>query len=112
MKSEKPIKSVVDSISHPDWAIKGWKIAFLFSERQLAEIKKISCISDWYADPVVIDTYIERLSICFNSIEKFHSTFGILPQVGDRLFNEETGMIVKDRAIDGGLMTITFTVSV
>ncbi|AUD07048.1 hypothetical protein [Spirosoma pollinicola] len=110
--SSEPTYSVLETIHFSAWVIKEWKIAFVFSERQLAEIKKLSRLSNWYEDPVEADTYIERLSICFHSVEEVYSTLGILPQVGDRLFNGETGMIVQDRSFDGNLKTITFTLSV
>ena len=106
------MKSIVDSLDHPDWRIEGWQIKFLLSERLLSEIKKISRVSNWYEDPVIADTWIERLWICFNSIQNFYTVFKVLPQVGDRLFNEESGLIVQERSIDGNVMVITFTLGV
>ncbi|WP_461102459.1 hypothetical protein, partial [Spirosoma koreense] len=103
----KPTQSVVDSIHYDHWTIKDFKIVFLLSERILAEIKKLSRVSNWYEDVIAADTYIDRLNTCFTSIHKYYNAFGVLPQVGDRLYNEETGMIIQDRSIDGGLMTIT-----
>lgn len=112
MKVIADMRSVVDTIEHQDWSIKGWKIKFVFSERQLHEVKKLSRVSNWYEDPVVAETWTVRLGICFSSIQNFYDTFGVLPQVGDRLFDEDLGMIIQDRSIDGYLRTITFTLSV
>jgi hypothetical protein len=103
---------LIDSIHTSDWVINGWSIVFLLSERQLNEIKKRSKIDNWYEDPVIKDTYIERLCICFNSIKKVYTTLGVLAQVGDRLFDEASGMIIQERSFDGNLMTITYTLSV
>lgn len=112
MKAFADMKSIVDTIEHQDWSIRGWKVNFLFSERQLYEVKKLSRVSNWYEDPIVADTWTVRLNTCFSSIQNFYNTFGVLPQVGDRLFDENSGMIIQDRAIDGHLMTITFTLSI
>jgi len=112
------MKSIVETIKHQDWAIKGqnwvikgWEIQFLFSEKQLQEVRKLARVDNWYEDPIVADTCMVRLATCFNSIQKFYNTFGILPQVGDRLFDEDSGMIIQDRSIDGDVMAITFTLS-
>lgn len=107
----KPTQSVIERIYYVEWLIQDWKIGFLLSDRLLAEISKLSRVDNWYEDPIIVDTYIDRINICFNSIQQYYTTFGILPQVGDRLYDEETGMIIQDRSIDGGLMTITFTLS-
>ena len=109
--TNKPAQSVVESLHYSKWTINDFKIVFLLSERILSEIKKLSGQPNWYEDMAAADTYIDRLNLCFTSVEKYHTAFGILPQVGDRLYNEDTGMIIKERAIDGDLMTITFTLS-
>ena len=103
--------TIVDPIEHPDWIIEGWRIKFILSEKQLGQVRQQSKLSNWYEDPTVRDTWIERISICLYSIEKFYKTFGVLPQVGDRLFDEATGTVIQERSIDGYLMTITFTLS-
>ncbi|SFF29615.1 hypothetical protein [Spirosoma endophyticum] len=54
---------------------------------------------------------MDRLTICFTSLQTYYHSFGMLPQVGDRLFKEDTGMLIRDRSIDGGLRTLTFTLS-
>jgi len=105
-------KSIIESISEPDWSIKGWKIHFLFSERQLHQAKKLSVIDKWYEDPIVIATCHDRLRTCFNSIREFHNTFGSLPQIGDRLFDEDSGLLVQERSIDGDLMIISYMLSI
>lgn len=102
----------MESITQQNWLIKGWAIHFLFSEKQLHQVKKLSRIDNWYEDPIVKDTCMDRLCTCYNSINKFYNTFGVLPQVGDRLFDEDSGMIVQERSIDGDLMVISFTLSV
>ncbi|MFD2938282.1 hypothetical protein [Spirosoma flavum] len=103
--------TIFESISQRDWVIKGWVIHFLFSEKKLQQVKKLSKLDKWYEDPLVIHSCIDRLQSCFNSIQKFHTAFGVLPQVGDRLYDEDSGMIVQDRSIDGDLMVISFTLS-
>ena len=108
----KPIQPVIDSLHDAEWTVNDFKILFLLSERILTEIRKLSQAANWYEDPVVSATYIDRVNTCFISIRQYYKAFGVLPQVGDRLYNEDTGMIVQERAIDGGLMTITFTLSV
>ena len=107
----KPQPTIVDPIEHPEWIIQGWKIKFILSEKQLGQVRQQSKLPDWYEDPVVRDTWIERISICLHSIVEFQKTFGVLPQVGDRLFDEATGTLIQERSIDGYLKTITFTLS-
>jgi hypothetical protein len=105
---EQSIQSVVDVFVNDEWCIDDWKIQFLLSERHLYEIRKISSVSNWYEDQVIAATCMSKLTICFESIYKFHKTFRMLPVIGDRLFDEDTGMKIQDRSIDGSLMTITF----
>lgn len=107
----KPPQSVIESVHYSEWVIKDWKVIFLFSDRLLGEIRKLSKVNNWYEDPIIVNIYLDRVNICFNSIQKYYTTFGMLPHVGDRLYNGDTGMIVQDRSIDGGLMTLTFTLS-
>ncbi|MCK8494560.1 MULTISPECIES: hypothetical protein [Spirosoma] len=105
------MRAIVDTFEHDEWVIQEWKVRFLLSEKQLHFIKKHSTVFNWYEDQLIADTWEEKLKICFNSIHKFYRTFGVLPQVGDRLFDEDTGLLILDRSIDGGLMTVTFTLS-
>lgn len=107
-----PVFSIVDVIEHQDWYINQWKINFLLTERLLSEFKKLSHESHWYEDPILVDTCLDRLRLCINSIRQYHQTFGALPQVGDRLFDQDTGLLVQGRSIDGNLMTITFILTV
>jgi hypothetical protein len=104
--------SIMETISQPDWSVREWQIHFLLSEKYLHQVKKLSKMACWYDDPVIIDTSYDRMRACFQSIQDFHDTFGILPQVGDRLYDEDTGLLVQDRSIDGGLRVITFTLSI
>ncbi|WP_020606015.1 hypothetical protein [Spirosoma spitsbergense] len=104
--------SIMETIAQPDWSIEKWQIHFLLSEKYLHQVKKLSKITRWYDDPVIVDTCHDRLRTCFQSIRDFHDTFGILPQVGDRLYDEDSGLLVQDRSIDGGLRVITFTLSI
>ncbi|MBD2756993.1 hypothetical protein [Spirosoma validum] len=106
-----PVQPVISSLHYEQWRIETFRIKFLLSERILTEIRKLSRQPNWYEDPIVAATYIDRVNDCFISIKKFHALFGVLPQIGDRLYNEDTGMIIQDRSIDGNLMTITFTLS-
>jgi hypothetical protein len=106
------MKAIVDSIEHPHWVIQGWQIKFLLSDKLLHQAKLLSRVDNWYEDPVIADTWQQKVSVCFNSIFQFYDAFGQFPQVGDRLFNEESGMIVQDRSIDGNLKQMTFTLSI
>ncbi|UFH52589.1 hypothetical protein [Spirosoma sp. KNUC1025] len=106
-----PSLSILEPIHDPGWTINQWKIAFQFSERLLARIKKRSRLPDWYEDPVVAAVYVNRLSHCFASMQIYHATFGNLPQVGDRLIDEQEGLFIQERFIDGLQMTITLTLS-
>ena len=98
-------------MEHPEWTIQGWTIKFLLSEKLLHQIEKISRADNWYEDPIVVDTWMEKMHICFNSIQQFYSAFGVIPQGVDRLFDEDTGMIIQGRSIDEKLKTITFTLT-
>jgi len=106
-----PPQSIVESLHYDEWTLNGFKVVFLLSERILAEIKKVSQVINWYEDPIVASFYIDLVNICFISIRQFYNAFGILPQVGDRLYNEDTGLLVINRSIDGSLMTVTFVLS-
>ncbi|UFH54182.1 hypothetical protein [Spirosoma sp. KNUC1025] len=105
------MKVIVDTIEQDDWVIRGWTVKFLLSDKLLHQVKLISRAEHWYEDPVVADTWIVRVRICFNSIQQYYNTFGLLPQIGDRLFNEDSGLAIQDRSIDGGLKHITFTLT-
>lgn len=103
--------SVVDTHRDARWVVEKWHIQFLFSERMLVSIKHRSKAPNWYEDVDVAMDYMAQLEICFNSISAFHKSFGSLPVIGDRLFNEDTGLLIHDRSIDGGLRTVTFVLS-
>ncbi len=105
---EQPVQSVVDIFKHENWCIDDWQIQFLLSERHLHEIRKLSPVSNWYEDQAIATDCMNKLTVCFNSVYKFHKTFGCLPIIGDRLFDEDTGMKIQDRSIDGAQMTVTF----
>lgn len=106
------MKSIVDALDHPDWEIEGWQIKFLLSERLLHDVKKLARVSNWYEDPIIADTWTRRLFVCFVSIQSYYKNFKTLPQTGDRLFDEDSGLIIQERSIDGNVMTITFTLSI
>ena len=105
-------KSIVEPLVHPDWEIKGWQIKFLLSERLLNDVRKVVKANNWYEDPDVADAWTARLQICFTSIQNFYGDFGTLPHLGDRLYDEDSGLMVKERSIDGTLMTITFILTI
>ncbi|GAB4016640.1 hypothetical protein [Spirosoma koreense] len=104
--------TIIDTIESPDWVIQGWQVKFILSEKQLHQIRKLSRVENWYEDPVIAATEMHKLNICFTSIRKFYEVFGTLPQIGDRLFNEDSGMVVQARSIDGSVDTITYVLSV
>ncbi|MFD2937101.1 hypothetical protein [Spirosoma flavum] len=108
-----PIKMVTifDGISQREWVIKGWKIHFMLSEKKLNELKKLSQAEEWYKDPKVIETGLIRLQTCFNCLALVWETFNALPVKGDRLFDEDSGLIIQDRAFDAQNKVITFTLS-
>ena len=105
-------KSIVEAIEDQDWVVEGWRVKFLLSERLLHQVKKLSRVDNWYEDPIITSTVMHRLGICFISILEYHKTFDTLPQVGDRLFDEDSGMIIQARSIDGNLKTLIFTLSI
>ena len=105
------MKSIVDALEHPTWKIEGWQIKFLLSERMLRDVKKIASVSNWYEDPIIAATWTERLNSCFDGIQNFYTIFKVLPQTGDRLALDDSGLIIQERAIDGVGMTIMFTLS-
>ncbi|MFD2574144.1 hypothetical protein ACFSUS_26140 [Spirosoma soli] len=104
-------RSIIEAIEFHEWVMRGWKVKFLLSERLLHQVKKMSPVDEWYDDPIIVATVMDRLGICFISIQEYYTTFGLLPQIGDRLFNEDSGMLIQDRSIDGTLKTLTFTLS-
>ncbi|GAB3044988.1 hypothetical protein [Spirosoma pulveris] len=106
------MNTIIEAIDHPDWMLEEWRVKFLLSERMLHEVKKLAGIENWYEDPVITDIWRTRLGICYTSIFSFYTTFGILPQIGDRLFDEDTGLIIQNRSIDGQFKTITFTLNI
>lgn len=106
-----PPQSIIENLHYDEWVVDDFKIVFLLSERILTEIKKASQVTNWYEDPIVASFYIDQVNTCYVSIRQFHKAFGVLPQIGDRLYNEDTGLIVQGRSIDGGLMTVTFVLS-
>ncbi|AUD00846.1 hypothetical protein [Spirosoma pollinicola] len=104
-------QSVIESLHQAEWTINGFKIVFLFAEQVLSVIKSRSLVTNWDEDPIATDPYLDRLKRCFISVQQYHMAFGSLPQIGDRLYDEDTGMKIQDRSIDGNLRTITFTLS-
>ena len=104
--------AIVNGIEHADWVVRGWKIKFLLSDKLLHQARMISRADHWYDDPVTMATWLMKMTVCFSSIRQFYDTFGYLPQVGDRLFDEDTGLIILDRSIDGGLKQLTFRLCV
>lgn len=106
------MKAIIDIIDHPDWMVRGWQIKFLLSDKVIHQVRLLSRVDNWYEDPVIADTWMNKMSICVNSIQQFYDTFGLLPQVNDRLSDEDTGLMVQDRSIDGRLKTIIYTLSI
>lgn len=103
---------ILDPIEHTDWKIQNWQIKFVLSEKQLGIVRKQSKVANWYEDPVITDTWVERMDICVYSIQQYYKSFGVLPHIGDRLFDKTTtGATIEERSIDGYLRTITFTLS-
>ncbi|AUD06846.1 hypothetical protein [Spirosoma pollinicola] len=103
------VHTIIDPFTSPEWMIEDWSIKFMLSERLLTHARKQSDTPNWYEDPLIAATWGGVIATCFRSVQAYHKSFAILPMVGDRLFNEDTGWQIKDRSIDGDLMTITFT---
>ncbi|RYF74291.1 MAG: hypothetical protein EOO39_08910 [Cytophagaceae bacterium] len=103
------VRSLVEPFECPEWVLEDWTIKFLLSEKLLTHARKQANLPNWYEDPLVVATWEAIIRLCFTSVEKYHRSFHILPVVGDRLFNEDTGWCIQDRSIDGTVMTITFT---
>ncbi|GAB4017056.1 hypothetical protein GCM10028773_11980 [Spirosoma koreense] len=103
------IHSIIEPFTAEEWIIEEWTIKFMLSERLLTLARKQAKGSNWYEDPLIAASWGETISRCFRSVQTYHKAFHTVPMVGDRLFNEDTGLRVQDRSIDGDLMTITFT---
>lgn len=103
------LQAIIEPFESADWVIKEWTIKFMLSERLLTHARKQSDTPNWYNDPLIAATWSGVIAKCFRSVQAYHTAFAILPVVGDRLFNEDTGWQIQDRSIDGDLMTITFT---
>ncbi|AKD54368.1 hypothetical protein [Spirosoma radiotolerans] len=105
------MRTLIDAIEHEKWTVNDWRVQFILSEKQLHLIKKLSPIEDWYENQSVIDDWMVKLDVCFFNLEKFYDAFGYLPQYGDRLSDEDLGLMIQERAIDGSSKTITFVLS-
>ena len=105
------MQTLVDAIEHEQWTVNDWRVQFILSEKQLHLIKKLSLVEDWYENQLVMDDWMGKLTECFYNIEKFYGSFGYLPQYGDRLFDEDLGLIIQERTINGTSKTITFILS-
>lgn len=105
------MRTLIDAIEHEQWTVNDWRVQFILSEKQLHLIKKLSPVDDWYENQLIVDGWMVKLDTCFYNIEKFYESFGCLPQYGDRLSDEELGLMVQERAIDGTSKTITFILS-
>ena len=101
--------TIVEPFEYTEWIIEDWTIKFMLSDKLLTHARKQPSLSNWYEDPLIVATWKRIISTCFHSLHQYHKSFHILPTVGDRLFNEDTGWRIQDRSIDGDLMTITFT---
>lgn len=106
------METIVDTIEHQTWTLNEWRVKFLLSERQLQLIRKTADSREWYEDPAVFGTWQEKLQTCFTSIKIFYESFGLLPQIGDRLYDESSGLMIQDRSIDGNMKTITFVLTI
>lgn len=103
---------LIEPITQDDWVINGWKICFSLHDKLQIIIDRSAATKNWYEDKVIEQVWIERLTICLYSIRRFYTEFGYLPQVGDRLYDHDTGLLIHERAIDGHLGEITFIISV
>ena len=103
------VHAIIEPFESAEWFIEDWNIKFLLSERLLTYARKQSKVANWYDDPLVAATWEEVIARCFRSVQKYHKSFSIVPMIGDRLFNEDTGLLIQERSIDGDLMTITYT---
>lgn len=103
------IHPIIEPFESDDWIIQDWNLKFLLSERLLTHARKQSGTANWHEDPLIAATWSGVISKCFRSVQTYHKAFAVLPMVGDRLFNEDTGWQIIDRSIDADMMTITFT---
>lgn len=103
--------TLIDTLSHEAWIINGWKIHFVLSEMVIHQISKTTPYPVWYENETTSQVWMQKLGLCFTSLERCYQTFGWLPQIGDRLFDEDLGLMIKDRSIDGTMKTITFTLT-
>lgn len=103
--------TLIDTLEHEKWVLKDWKVRFLLSEKVIKVISKKALYPIWYEDEVTYEDWMKKLTVCYNSVQTYHDTFGLIPQIGDRLYDEDLGLMVQDRSIDGRLKTITFTLT-
>ncbi|RZM02439.1 MAG: hypothetical protein EOO88_57135 [Pedobacter sp.] len=100
---------IIEPFTSEEWKVNEWSIKFMLSERLLTHARKRAGTSNWYEDPQISANWSSIIAKCFRSVQAYYKSFAILPMVGDRLFDEDTGWQIQDRSIDGDLMTITFT---
>ncbi len=104
--------TLIDAIEAEIWVVNKWRIKFILSEKQLHLIRKSSGATDWYENESIKSIWMDKLTDCFQTILEFHQTFGQLPQSGDRLTDEDLGLLIQERSIDGKLKTITYILSI
>lgn len=103
--------TLIDTLIHETWTINDWSIRFILSEKVIKLIGKTARYPVWYQDDATQTVWMDKLTVCFNSIQRCHQTFGWMPQVGDRLLDGDLGLMIQDRSIDGNLQTVTFTLT-
>ncbi len=103
--------TLIDTLTNETWTLNDWNIRFILSEKVIKLISKTAMYPIWYEDPVTHKTWIDKLTVCFTTIQRCHQTFGWFPQVGDRLLDGDLGLMIQDRTIDGNLKAITFTLT-
>lgn len=103
--------TLLDTLTHETWTINDWSIRFILSERVIKLISKTARYPVWYEDDATHKVWIDKLTVCFNSIQGCYQTFGWLPQVGDRLLDGDLGLMIQERSIDGNIKTITLTLT-
>lgn len=102
---------LIDLITQDDWIIKDWKIFFSLHDKRLISINRSATVRNWYEDEVMNQIWRQRLASGMLSMRRYYDKFGVLPQVGDRLHDYNTGLLILERELNGESDLIIFLIS-
>ena len=102
---------LIDLITQDDWNINDWKIFFSLHDKLLISINRSATVRNWYEDERMNQVWRQRLASGVLSMRRYYEKFGVLPQVGDRLHDYNTGLLILEREINGETDSFIFLVS-